>query len=62
MNVFQEDSESVQDSKDNNEHKTFSQWQQLRRSNPSGIAGYYSTKSQQQLMKDREVLGDRFYD
>jgi hypothetical protein len=62
MSVFQEDSESVLDSKNNNEPKTFQQWQLLRRSNPSGISGYYSTKSQQKLIQDREALGDRFYD
>ena len=62
MSVFEEDPESVLDSKNNNEPKTFQQWQLLRRSNPSGMTGYYSTKSQQQLMKDRKVLGDRFYE
>ena len=62
MSVFSQESDSVLDSNNNNEPRTFQQWQQLRRSNPSGMAGYYSTKSQQQLMKDREVLGDRFYD
>lgn len=61
MSVFTQDSDSVVDS-NNNTPKTFSQWQQLRRSNPSGMTGYYSTKSQQQLMKDRLTLGDRFYD
>ena len=61
MSVLSQDSESVFDSK-NNKPKTFQQWQLLRRSNPSGMTGYYSTKSQQQLMKDREALGDRFYD
>jgi hypothetical protein len=61
MSVFQEDSESVLDSKNNNEPKTFQQWQLLRRSNPSGISGYYSTKSQQKMMADRKVLGSAWY-
>lgn len=62
MSVFTQDSESVLDSDNNNKPKTFQQWQLLRRSHPSGMTGYYSTKSQQQLMKDRQTLGDRFYD
>ncbi len=62
MSVFSEDSESVFDSTQNNEPKTFQQWQLLRRFNPSGMSGYYSTKSQQKLIQDREALGDRFYD
>lgn len=62
MTVFSEESESVLDSSNDNKPKTFQQWQLLRRSNPSGMTGYYSTNSQQQLMKDREALGDRFYD
>jgi|GEM_PF-2961476 len=61
MSVFSQESDSVLDSKSNNEPRTFQQWQQLRRSNPSGMAGYYSTKSQQQLMKDRKVLGSAWY-
>lgn len=61
MSVFEEDSESVLDSKNNNEPKSFSQWQQLRRSNPSGMSGYYSTKSQQKMIADRKVLGSAWY-
>ena len=61
MSVFSQDSESVQDSNSNNQPKTFSQWQQMRRSNPSGVAGYYSTKSQQKMMADRKVLGSAWY-
>ena len=62
MSVFSQETDSALDSKSNNEPRTFQQWQQLRRSNPSGLTGYYSTKSQQQMMKDREVLGGRFYE
>ncbi len=62
MSVFSQDSDSISDSKQNNEPKTFQQWQQMRRSNPSGMAGYYSTKSQQKMMQDREILGSAFYD
>ena len=62
MTIFSEESESVLDSNINITPKTFSQWQAERRSNPSGINGYYSTKSQQQMMADREAMGDRFYD
>jgi hypothetical protein len=62
MSVFQEDSESVLDSKNNNQPKTFQQWQQIRRTNPSGMGGYYSTKSQRLMMADRLALGDRFYE
>jgi hypothetical protein len=61
MSVFSQDSESVLDSKNNNEPKSFSQWQQLHRSNPSGTNGYYSTKSQQKMMADRKVLGSAWY-
>ena len=61
MSVFEEDSESVLDSKNNNEPKSFSQWQQLRRSNPSGMSGYYSMKSQQKMIADRKVLGSAWY-
>ncbi|CRK76559.1 hypothetical protein NIG5292_02623 [Nereida ignava] len=61
MPVFS-DSDSVMDSSDNNQPKTFKQWQQLRRSNPSGMNGYYSTKTQQKLMQDRQTLGDSFYE
>ena len=62
MSVFSQDSESVLGSKNNNQPKTFSQWQKIRRSNPSGLTGYHSTKSQQKLMRDREALGEQFYD
>ena len=56
------DSESVQDSNRNSaKHKTFMQWQQLRRSRPSGTGGYYSTASQTQMLKDRVAMGDAFY-
>ena len=61
MSVFQEDSESVLDSKNNNQPKTFQQWQQIRRTNPSGMGGYYSTKSQKLMMADRKALGGAWY-
>jgi len=63
MSFFSEDSESVLDSKNkNNEPKTFSQWQNLRRCRPSGIGGYYSTASQMRMMSDRRTLGtEAFY-
>ncbi len=62
MSVFSKDSDSVSDSNDKHQPKTFNQWQQIRRSNPSGMAGYYSTKSQQKMMQDMVVLGDSFYE
>ena len=64
MSLFSEDSDSVLDSKSkkNNEPKTFSQWQNLRRCRPSGIGGYYSTASQMRMMSDRRTLGtEAFY-
>jgi hypothetical protein len=61
MSIFHEDSESVQDSNSNNEPKTFQQWQQIRRTNPSGMGGYYSTKSQKLMMADRKALGGAWY-
>ncbi|MDA9077822.1 hypothetical protein N9K51_00925 [bacterium] len=61
MSVFN-DSESVQETNRNSiKHKTFMQWQQLRRSRPSGKDGYYSTASQKQMLKDRVAMGDAFY-
>jgi len=62
MSAFKEESESVLDSKNNNQPKNFSQWQKIRRWNPSGMAGYYSTKSQQKMLADREALGSAWYD
>ncbi|WP_156320748.1 hypothetical protein [Celeribacter marinus] len=50
------------DSNDNNQPKTFKQWQNIRRARPSGVGGYYSTTSQKQMMEDMAKLGDRFYD
>ena len=61
MSVFN-DSESVQESNRNSiKHKTFMQWQVLRRSRPSGKSRYYSTASQTQMPKDRMAMGDAFY-
>lgn len=39
-------------------HKTFAEWQQVRRDNPHS---YYSTMTQNQIAADRVALGDRFY-
>ena len=61
MPVFS-DSDSVMESNDNNQPKTFKQWQNIRRARPSGVGGYYSTTSQKQMMEDMAKLGDRFYD
>ena len=61
MSVFN-GSESVQESNRNSiKHKTFMQWQVLRRSRPSGKSGYYSTASQTQMLTDRMAMGDALY-
>lgn len=39
-------------------HKTFAEWQQVRRDNPHS---YYSTMTQNQIATDRVALGEKFY-
>jgi hypothetical protein len=61
MTIFK-DSDSVQESNRNSiKHKTFKQWQELRRSRPAGKGGYYSDICQKQMLKDRKAMGGAFY-